>query len=1847
MTSASISTELEGDPEKRVRQLSVKAMEAHNSKLKTRSEGSYKSITSSKLSITLALKQAKAEAARVRVKFVEQEAEILKEKNELDIKLKLLQVKKEAAEAKAEVEALEASVCGSDGHLSSIPSIDPADRTANFVEQAVINDALKLNPTAAEFDPYVNTNTNSDSSRANITNEFTRFLLKKDLLLSRLYHFTDRPETYRLWKASFKSIVTEMELNPFEELDLIIKWLGPDSHQYATNIRAANADNPSTGLQRVWERLEQRFGSPEILEDSIKKRVESFPVLTNKDNKRLYELVDLMSEIESIKQNETFAQLFAYYDSSSGVLPIVNKLPYSLKEKWIGHAANYKKRHNIPFPPFSIFVDFIKEMCIIKNDPSLCYDIPLDKIPQKTIFNKPTVFTKKTEVYSEDAPTKQKICPLHNTKHSLNSCRAFRDKTIDERRTFIRKNNLCFRCCESTYHRARDCKVEVSCSECKSDKHPTALHITYISRTLSESGTTPEEHTPYGGESSKVENTIINKCTQICGSSFPGKSCAKIVLVKVHRRNQPEKSVKMYAIIDDQSNHSLAKTEFFDLLQINSEAVTYNLNSCSGKIESTGRVANDCVVKTIDGKTQLNLPPLLECQNIPEIKEEIPTPEVAAAYSHMKDLVSEIPQIDINIKTLLLIGRDLVEAHHVYDQRIGPRHSPFAQKLALGWVIVGEVCLGNFHKSKYVNVNKTYLLSDGRTSLFTPCYSSYNVKHPIKEFEQDSVFQLTKEDNKPGLSIDDRKFINIMNNEFYKNRFDKWTAPLPFRPDKPKLPNNRSAVQRRAKILGSSLSKDTAKRQLFLKFMEKVFQSGHAEKAPNLLPEEECWYLPIFGVFHPQKPGRVRCVFDSSAKQNNISLNDVLITGPDLTNSLLGILLRFRKEAIAITADIEHMFYCFYVHEDYRNFLRFFWYKDNDPRNEMIEYRMCVHVFGNSPSPAIATYGLRKTVENSELDVKKFVTNNFYVDDALTSLSTASEAVSLMKRTQSALKHGGLNLHKVVSNSKEVMRQFSPEKLDKSVKNLDPGNNTLPMQRSLGLQWDLNTDTFTFSVKKDQKPFTRRGVLSVINSIFDPIGFLAPVTIQGKLILKDLITSINGWDDPLNIQYLPKWESWKESLSQLQYVHIPRTYLKLPWSTTKKEVHIFSDASEQTIAAVAYLITSLPNETSQIGFVMGKAKIAPSSGHTIPRLELCAAVIATEIAETISYQLDIPLESFKFYTDSKVVLGYIGNQTRRFHTYVSNRVEKIRRSSEPKQWRYIPTNLNPADCATRYIHAKDIRNSVWLKGPIQFFNFSAQNIEPIDIYPLVHPEGDTELKQDFVTLKVEIKRKSCLGSSRFARFSSWRRLVEAIARLTHIATSFSGIDTCKKWHLCSVFKSVEHFQEAETLIIRVVQHETYGKELEAINQKKSLPKESHILKLDPFLDEYGILRVGGRLNKSNIPSVERNPIIVPAKHHIAILLVRLHHTSVQHQGRHITEGAIRSAGLWIVGGKRLISSIIFKCVVCRKLRGKFVCQKMADLPSDRLEQAAPFTYVGVDTFGPWQIVARRTRGGFANSKRWAILFTCLTIRAIHIEVVESLSSSAFINALRRFLALRGTVKEFRSDRGTNFVGACEELQMNAIQVERGEIQNYLYNKGTVWKFNSPHSSHMGGVWERMIGIARRILEPMLCNEKNLTHEVLITVLAEVTAIVNSRPLVPVSYDSEVPEIISPNKLLTLKSDLDVQPSEIIETQNLYKFQWQRVKHLANIFWNRWRKEFLQSLQSRRKWHNVQDNIQEGDLVLLKDKDVGRVCWPVARIKRVFPDSDGKVRKVEVSVIKENGLSNYIRPIVDLVLLMRN
>ena len=774
-------------------------------------------------------KRAKAEAQRARLAFIAKEAEILKEKAEqeskskatserkkaeLDANLHVLKHEAETVAAEAEVQALEDSDRDSlvRSALDFDQTDDRSDRTVDYVKQQAefkrrvlktpspgppivnptpgdnyayapsIQDSIQplqgynpssiLNPDAARFIPKTDavvpnglTVTSKHNEDSVVTN-LTQFLLRKDLVLSRFTNFNDRPENFSSWKASFRSVVRELNVSAFEEMDLLVKWLGPVSSASARSIRSANAENPERGVEKIWERLEDRYGRPEMVESALKTKLNNFPKITTRDYGKLFELSDILSEIESCKENPKYATLLSYFDSSSGVNQIVSKLPFSIQGKWTSRASKYKSERGVSFPPFSFFVEFVRDMSKMFNDPGFVYDG--GQSGGVSTFRKVKDFHRGAERVStnftklsraEENSDSEKFCPLHRTsKHSLAACRKFKLSTLHERRTILMDKGICSRCCVSTKHTHRNCREVIKCLTCGSTRHASPMHVdpAVISQST--------DVASHGGETTEKE--LVVKCTQLCGE-FSGRSCSKTLLVNVYPEGQPELATKVYAIIDVQSNRSLVRSELLDRLGDCSEPYPYTLRSCSGSVPMVGRRARGYTIQALDGSESMRLPVLVECNDIPNDKSEIVIPDIVSGIPHLKQLESVIPPFDTKVDIQLLIGRDLVEAHQVLQQITGPESTPFAQRLRLGWVVVGEVCLGTLHKPDNISVLKTRLLSDGRCTIFDPCENSLQVKDTnthdsvVHDRPYDSIFQRSKDDNKVGLSIEDRQLWTL------------------------------------------------------------------------------------------------------------------------------------------------------------------------------------------------------------------------------------------------------------------------------------------------------------------------------------------------------------------------------------------------------------------------------------------------------------------------------------------------------------------------------------------------------------------------------------------------------------------------------------------------------------------------------------------------------------------------------------------------------------------------------------------------------------------------------------------------------------------------------------------------------------------------------------------------------------------------------------------------------------------------------------------------------------------------------------------------------------------------------
>lgn len=394
-------------------------------------------------------------------------------------------------------------------------------------------------------------------------------------------------------------------------------------------------------------------------------------------------------------------------------------------------------------------------------------------------------------------------------------------------------------------------------------------------------------------------------------------------------------------------------------------------------------------------------------------------------------------------------------------------------------------------------------------------------------------------------------------------------------------------------------------------------------------------------------------VFDCSAQFNGVSLNGYLLQGPDFMNDLLGILCHFRQESVAFMTDIKSMFHQFMVTKEHRDLLRFLWWLDGDPSKEVVEYRMKVHLFGASSSPGCANFGLRRAADDGEqdfgADAAAFIRKNFYVDDGLKSVATVPEAIELIRASQAICDKAGLRLHKIVSNKKEALEAIPVEDHAKEIKELNLAVDPLPIERALGVTWCVENDSFRFCIELRDRPLTRRGVLSTIGSIYDPNGYIGPVTLKRKQILQQMCEDKLDWDSPVPEYLRPQWEKWRQEIKELEKLEIKRCVKPSDSGPVKAvEMHYFSDASVEGYGQCSYL--RLINEHDQVhcSFVVGKTRVAPLKHKTIPRLELAAATTSARMSEFVGNELGYPENKEFFWTDSRVILGYISNEAKRF-----------------------------------------------------------------------------------------------------------------------------------------------------------------------------------------------------------------------------------------------------------------------------------------------------------------------------------------------------------------------------------------------------------------------------------------------------------------------------------------------------------------------------------------------------------------------------------------------------------------------
>ena len=1090
----------------------------------------------------------------------------------------------------------------------------------------------------------------------------------------------------------------------------------------------------------------------------------------------------------------------------------------------------------------------------------------------------------------------------------------------------------------------------------------------------------------------------------------------------------------------------------------------------------------------------------------------------------------------------------------------------------------------------------------------------------------------------PPLSMEEKEVVDHFHTTYRRDGDGRFIVSLPKREAVEPLGESRSSAVRRFRSLERSLHQ-RGKFEEFAQVIDEYFTQEHAELVPSKdldKPCEEVFYLPMHAVTKESSTTtQLRVVFDASAKTGSgVSLNDQLLVGPTVHAPLLDVLLRFRCHRIALTTDISRMYRAVRLPPAQRDLHRFVWRRS--PNETLSDYRMTRLTFGVSASSFAANMAVK---QNARLHEHLFplaasvVHTSFYVDDGLTGANSIPDAIRLQKELQELFAQGGFLLRKWKSSESSALCHLPHDLVDQQT------SQGLPVEdhftKVLGVEWSTDSDSFRLTTGNFPlvPTLTKRALSSEIAKVYDILGLFSPSVIKIKLLLQRLWEAGIDWDDPVPQEIETSWKRWKDEISVLQGHLIPRCYFTKHCHTLSMQLHGFSDASEVAYAGVVYLRSVDTRGNVHLSLVMAKTKVAPIKRLTLPRLELCGALITAQLLHHVSQVLKV---SATFaWTDSTVVLSWLKGNPRRFKAFVGNRISEIMELVPPNQWRHIPGSLNPADCASRGLYPSALAEyHMWWDGPEWLSGSETDwpSVPLLDRSPV--PSEEREIADAGIALLATPIELPLLD--RTSNYNRLKRITAWVLRFIHNCRTRKE----KKLPESGYLKTSELIA-AEELWIASAQSMDFPEEIMALRTGKELPRT----KLSPFrpiLDSQGLLRVGGRQDLSQQSFANRHPLILSAKNPLTRRIIEAEHLRLLHAGPTLVAASL-ARRFHIIGGRTAIRSITRSCIICRRVAGKPRPPLLGQLPTDRLDPGHIFDRVGVDYAGPIMVKSGSVRRP-TLTKSYVCVFVSFTVKAVHLEPVSDLTTAAFLAALRRFVVRRGKPCVIWSDHGTNFVGASRELRELFTFLDRPEtrhsISNHCTTQNIEWHFTPEQAPHFGGLWEAAVKSFKQHFRKVVGNVR-LTYEELATTLAQIEACLNSRPLTPLPDADDGSEALTPGHFLIGKP-LEALPDSPKEGSSISLLRrWRLCQALVQHFWKRWSTEYLSQLQRFGKWTTPTRNIQVGDVVCIRDEHLAPTKWPLARVVDVHPGRDDQVRVVTVRTSR----GTYKRPVTKIVTLI--
>ena len=1094
----------------------------------------------------------------------------------------------------------------------------------------------------------------------------------------------------------------------------------------------------------------------------------------------------------------------------------------------------------------------------------------------------------------------------------------------------------------------------------------------------------------------------------------------------------------------------------------------------------------------------------------------------------------------------------------------------------------------------------------------------------------------------------------------YLEEKGQFQMSIPWKLSRPEFQNNRFAVKKRQESTLKNLGPRVEEvRRIFESYLAKGYirQLEYWETQ-----ESDCRYLPFFCVIDETKDTTpVRIVWDCRAVYDGKSLNSEVELTPNRLQDLFKVLLRMRKYRFTVTSDVSEMFLKILMDPKDRRFHRFVF--------DGKDFEWNVILFGNVSSPN----GSQKVLATAcELFGERYpeavetLTESCYMDDASDSRPTEEQALALTQQLVEILGLCKMPVHKFYTNSLLVIRNIDPGLLAKQI-TLDEKDVHIDSGKILGMKYSVEDgDVLMYAgrfkslrewtnrsaqTKVEEGHWTKRLVCRAAASIYDPHGLISPFTVRAKVIIQEIWKRKSlGWDDLLPPELFEVWENWLEQVFEVPEIRIPR------WSKFElkchAQLHTFCDASEEGMCSAVYLRVRRGQKT-EITLLAAKARVSPLRAESISRLELCACVMGTRLLAAVKEVYPVNMDDLFFWTDSEVCLHWINTPAKSFKAYVAHRIGEIQTYTEPRQWLHVPSVENPADIGTRPITAGELKfRSLWWGGP----SFLRLPLSEWPKSPVIRNIETKELKNTIFLNVSALKETKFVGS-----------LEQMHPRFFSVGKIYNGLNSClRKW--AYVIRAVRIFrggrragqrtlhpgelEAARRHLARQAQLEHFHQEIGLLSKHSSrstsvtlasLPEagKSRILQFTPFLDEFGVLRSRSRLEKGKFYGYEKTyPVILDRHSDFTRLLAEEAHFSHEHPiGRNAMKAAL-SSGYTIVGLGNLCHRIKFNCSVCRAARGKIATQLQAPLPTRRLgDRLRPFAHVGMDFAGPFEVKMGRGR---PRKKLFVLVLTCMAIRAVHLETTGGTDTTHVVNAISRFIDLRGLPESITTDNQTSFQRADKDLAewvkaINFEVLQEKVAAKRSSSRGIEWIFNPPLAPHFGGVFEIMVKAMKRALQATVARA-DLTEEEFRTVISKVSWMMNNRPIQPVGDSSDF-ETLTPNHFLNGAPEDAVFPPDLPSSRIGLQ---ERLRHQIEVqqhFWKRFQTEIVPLMQPRRKWKTELESIKEDAVVIEVDENAPRGEWRKMRVTQVFPSEDGLIRKVEVT----NGRGKfYLRPITRII-----